>query len=93
MLSSGQKIEEDIVLRADAHKLSNLVHLLEHVDVEDFGLALRLLYKTCQHRDCRTFSSSVMAEEGKNLAVIHLDIDTCYCSEPTRVDFLKALNP
>ena len=81
MLSGSQIFKEDIVLWADAHEFSDLVHLLEQVASEDFGTAHRLFDQTCEHRDCRTFASTVMAEQGENLTVIHLYIDAFDRSE------------
>ena len=89
MLSGCEQVEKHIVLRANAHKLSDLVHLLKHVDVIYLRLTLTLLDQPSQHRNHGRFSRSVMPQKCKYLTVIHLHVDSLHGSEPAREHFLE----
>jgi len=43
VLAGRQKIKEDVMLGADAHELTDLVHLFEHVNVVAPCVTLRFL--------------------------------------------------
>ena len=49
VLSRSEQIKENVVLRADTHKLTDFIHLLEEVDIIAAGIALRFFDQTSQH--------------------------------------------
>ncbi len=49
VLSRGEQIEENVVLRTDAHKLADFIHLIKEVDIVATGIALRFFDQTSQH--------------------------------------------
>lgn len=62
------------MLRAHSKNLSELVHVFEDVNIEYFCASLCSLYQTSKHANGRSLTSSVVAKESENLAVVHGDV-------------------
>ena len=92
VLSRRKQVKKHIVLRAYAHKLSDLIHFLKHVDVIHLGLALALLDQPSQHRDHGRLPRAVMPQQRKYLTVIHLHIHSTNSSESSAKGLLEILN-
>ena len=77
------------MLRADTHELTDVAHLLEAIGVVDGGCALALGDKTREHGDCRCLTGAIVAKQGENLAVVHLDIKALHSLESARERLLQ----
>ena len=71
MLTDGKKVEENIVLWANAEILSKLLHVVEDIKAIHCSLTLCWFDQSCQHTDSRCFSCTVMSQQRKNLSFIH----------------------
>jgi len=89
VLFGGELFEEDVVLRADTHELSHFLHVLEHIFVVSNGITVTLSQEAGQHGDSRRLSSSILAKQGKDLARVHLHVDSLHSLEAIRVGLLE----
>ena len=71
MLFDSKQFKQNIMLRANSHAFSNLVHLGKHVDSEELRAASRLLIQTGKDGDERSLSSTVVAQKAENLISVH----------------------
>lgn len=62
------------MLRAHSEYLSELIHVFENVNVENFCASLGGLYQTSKHANGSGLTGSVVAKESENLAVVHCDV-------------------
>ena len=85
MLSWSQKIKQDVVLGAHAHKSSYLIHLIKQVFVVNLGSTHGWWDQTGQHRNSSRLSCSVVSEESKNLSIVHPEVDSLDCMKVTKV--------
>ena len=81
MLNWSQVLEKHIMLRTNAHELSHLLALFEHVKVKDTSCALSLLNQASQHRDCCRFTGTVLTEQSEDLILVYLQIYAFYSLE------------
>ena len=77
------------MLWADTHELTDVAHLFEAIGVVDGGCALALGDETREHGNCRCLSGTIVAKQGENLAVVHLDIEALHSLEATRERLLQ----
>ena len=77
------------MLRADTHEFTDVTHLLEAIGVVDGSRAFTLGDQSSEHGDCCRLSSAIMAEQGENLAVVHLDIEALHSLEAARERLLQ----
>ena len=87
VLLNRQQIKQNIMLRANSHKLTQLLRIIEHINAKHLSVALSRLVETGKRRDQRRLSCSVVPKEHKYLVCEHLNIDTIYCSHPIAVFF------
>ena len=91
MFAGREQFEEDVMLRADTHEFTELVHLIEHVDIVASRCTLRLLDQASQHRDDGGLTCTIVAQKSEDLTVIHLDVDTPHSSEAASKGLLQVL--
>ena len=92
VLARGEQIEQDIVLRADAHELSHLLHILEQVHIVNFCAALRLLDEASEHGDDSGLACTVVAKQGEDLTLEHLEVHAFNGSEASGERLLQAFD-
>ena len=80
------------MLWTDTHKFTYIAHFLENVSIKDGSFALALGDESGKHGDGRCLSGTVVAEQGEDLSIVHLDIESLHSSEATREGLLQALN-
>ena len=80
------------MLWTDTHELSHVVHLIKEVDAIAVSITARLLDQSSQDRDSRGLSSAIMAQQSKDLTVIHLHVDASDRPEPTREGLLEVVD-
>ena len=76
MFFRSEQVEEDIVLRANAHGLSSSIHLFKNVITEQRYSATAAMYQTSEHRDSCGLASAVMAKQAEDLIGLHLHIES-----------------
>ena len=74
MVFRGQVIEENIMLWADPEDLSELLHVFKYVDTANRCFTLSRLEQAGQHRNGCGFTSSIVTQKSKYLAIIHVHI-------------------
>ena len=80
------------MLWADTHKFTNVAHFLENISFKDRSSALALGDETGKHGYGRCLSGTVVAQQGEDLSVIHLDIEALHSLKAAREGLLQALN-
>ena len=81
VLPRVQIVEEHVMLGTNAHKLTHLVLRLKQVHVVDASRARGLANQACQHRDDCRLASTIVAEQGVDLTVVHFHINAFNCSK------------
>ena len=76
------------MLWADTHELTNIIHFFEDIAIVYCSSALALRDETSEHRDGCRLSSTIVAKQGKNLPVVHLDVEVLHGLEPSRIGLL-----
>jgi len=76
MLLSGKKLEQDIMLWANTHNLSDGSHVVEHVNTVQVCFTGCLGEQTGQHVDRCCLTSAVVAKQYENLVFVHLKVDS-----------------
>ena len=85
-----EKVEEHVMLWADTHKLSSLIHLTKHVNAKEISHALGFLDETGEYRNRCCLASAVMSQQTEDLVCVHLDVDALHSMQSVLVDFLQA---
>jgi len=67
-------LKQDVMLRADAEYLSELIHIVEDTQIENRSLSSCGLNQTSEHADGCGLTSSIMSKQGEYLAIIYVDI-------------------
>ena len=80
------------MLGADTHECPDLVHVVEQVVLKNSTLASGFWQQASKHGNGRGFTGSVVAQQGKDLAVVHLEIDPVDGTELVRVYLSKILD-
>ena len=86
-----QKIKEHIMLRTDAHELTNVTHLLKDISIIDDGFAFCLFNQSRQDGDCSRLTCSVVSKQSEYLVAIHFNIEAFHSLESSVKCFLKVL--
>lgn len=93
MLHRCQIFEQNIVLGADTHNLTNFICFFEHIVVVSNSRPFWRLNKTSEHADCGGFTSTILSEQCKNLVLVYFQIDSFDSLKPIIISFLQTLNP
>ena len=75
MLLRCEQIKQDIMLWAHTEVMPDLFHLLKEIVLKNTTMTRAFRNQARQHRDSRRFASSVMPKQGKDLAIVHLQVD------------------
>ena len=92
MLSWREMVEEDVMLWAHSHELSDLIHLFKEVHIIAGCSACRFLNETSEHRDRCRLASAIVAEQGEDLVLVHLHVDASDSLEASREGLLQVVN-
>ncbi len=73
MLGDGEVVVEDVVLRAEAERGADLVHLVLDVAAEDVGRALVRRVDAAEHEGGGGLAGAVVAEKACDLVLVEVD--------------------
>ena len=92
MLLRCQAVKENIVLGTHTHKLSHLVCLVEHIEIEHSCLTFCAGDQASKHTDCGAFTCAVLTKKRKDLILVHFQVDAFHSLKPVFVSFLQIVN-
>lgn len=95
MLQDGESVVQDVLLRANSDLMVESLPVQGEVFLLEHHAATSRLDQTNHHLDRCCLSSTVVAEQGKDLTTIHVYVEIVDCFDPRSIELgqpLKAQN-
>ena len=89
MLSWGEQVKQYVMLWADTHDFSSLIHIVEQIFSKKTCFSLRAAEEASQHRDSRRLASTIVSKKTEDLVSIHLEIHSINSFEAIFVLFIQ----